>query len=93
MSFLKWLEEMVGQEVVVETEDDEFVGTLNMVTAEPSVCLRLEDVINRQDREFGTTLIPWGSLYRVSLTTENSDIEDEDEDEDIDDEEVDDEDE
>ena len=84
MNFMDWLQEMVGQEVLVETEDDEFVGTLSACAAEPSVCLRLDEVVNRQDREFGTTLIPWASVYRVSIVVED-DLDDDDDD-DLDDE-------
>ena len=71
MSLVTWMNEMVGETVVVETDDDEFTGELEAVTEEPMLSLRMADAINVNDDEFGTTLITWKPGFRISLVDDD----------------------
>ena len=72
-SLTEWLKEMVGKEVEVEMDDNEFQGTLCDVTDEPMLSVKLSNVTDADDDSLGITVISWRSGYRISLIDEETD--------------------
>lgn len=63
-----WMRQMVGEEVELETDDNQLVGRLDEVTEDPVLSVRMSSVTDCDEEELGETVVSWAPGYRISRT-------------------------